>query len=62
MCAVPHIGLLKHLTELHIQNNSISILDDRLGFCVKLRVLDISNNSITSLPNTMYGHSPPTAC
>jgi Leucine-rich repeat (LRR) protein len=54
MCARPHIGLLKHLTELHIQNNNIRTLDDRLGCCVCLKVLDISNNAITSLPYSMY--------
>jgi Leucine-rich repeat (LRR) protein len=53
MCSEPHIGLLKHLTELRIQNNCIHTLDPRLGCCVHLRVLDISNNSITSLPYSM---------
>ncbi len=54
MCAQPHIGLLTNLTELYLQNNNISVVDERIGCCINLAVLDISNNAITSLPYTMY--------
>ena len=52
-CNQPHIGLLKHLTELHVQDNAIHTLDQRLGCCTQLALLDISNNAITSLPYSM---------
>ena len=54
MCAQPHIGLLSSLTQLHVQHNCIHTLDERLGCCSMLRVLDISSNAITSLPYSMY--------
>ncbi|CAH1183319.1 unnamed protein product [Phaedon cochleariae] len=44
------IAWLETLTELHINNNSISWLSDGMEFMVNLEVLDVSHNVLVAIP------------
>lgn len=45
------VGLLKSLTELYLVKNELSWLPDTIKNLINLRILDVSFNSITHLPD-----------
>jgi hypothetical protein len=47
---------LDHVSELHLRGRGISVLSRAVGKLLKLRVLDIGNNLLDTLPSTLDDH------
>ena len=57
--ALPCLGKLKKLQNLHCANNSLQALPKEIGSMAALKILDVHNNNLKSLPAEIWqcGHT-----